>query len=216
MKLRRLSLLDALTVLVFGAAIVLFVRPGSELHARAKYWLAIRAVEREIEKNWSTLVSGAMPLYEGSAEPQIIEFSDYECPFCRASSSTVDSAVAAGIRVALLHVPSEIHPQARTAAVLAICAAGLGRFLDLHRYFMSATVWQIDSITTAYAANPDERIARRFLKCVEEGEGERLLDRHRELAELVGVFGTPLFASRRAVLRERPSIDALKALAYAP
>src|SRR5262249_37573447 len=61
-----------------------------------------------------------------SATVEIIEFSDFQCPFCQRARPTVDQVVKAyGDRVRLVyrHYPLRNHPNARPAAEAAACAA---------------------------------------------------------------------------------------------
>src|SRR5438270_645548 len=65
----------------------------------------------------------------------IIEFSDYQCPFCKRAESVVDEVVKTygdKIRVVFRDYPLPMHPQARPAAEAASCANAQGKFWDYH------------------------------------------------------------------------------------
>ena len=61
----------------------------------------------------------------------IVEFIDFECPFCRAMNEVLAplvSARGASVRVVRKHVPlTRIHPHAMDAARVSVCADALGR-----------------------------------------------------------------------------------------
>ena len=62
----------------------------------------------------------------------LVEFSDFQCPYCGYFYHTLDSLIAEfphDLRVVYRHYPLQsIHPQARTAAVASECAARQGAF----------------------------------------------------------------------------------------
>jgi protein-disulfide isomerase len=66
----------------------------------------------------------------------IIEFSDYQCPFCGRAEPTVQQVLAKypdSVRLVYRHFPLDsIHPLARPAAIAAVCADEQGRFWDYH------------------------------------------------------------------------------------
>ena len=89
---------------------------------------------REIS-GWDALRSTGR-LREGRAEASVtlVEFSDFQCPFCAQFRLTLNKVVAKySDRVTLVyrHFPlDEIHPYARTAALAAECAADQRRFAE--------------------------------------------------------------------------------------
>lgn len=66
----------------------------------------------------------------------IVEFADFECPFCRDEApvlSAVLAAYPADARLVFKYLPlRSIHRYAQAAAVAAACAAEQGRFWELH------------------------------------------------------------------------------------
>lgn len=203
--LRRLSVLDLLTIVVLAIATFLFVRPGSTAHASATRWLARRDMESAVQHNWNQIISLAAPLYSGAHEPEVVEFSDYECPFCRSASPAVDSAVASGVRVALIHLPLRIHPNARPAAIAAICAQRIGRFRDAHRFFMTTSAWRTDTAWSTMTGFSDLARVPGFTRCLTDPAAQSQLEKQIALAESLRVSGTPKFVSRQGVLSGAPT-----------
>jgi protein-disulfide isomerase len=85
----------------------------------------------------------------------VIEFSDFECPFCRehalGSQPLIDEALVDTGEVLWVfkHLPLEIHPGALSAAVAAECAADQGLFWEMHDLlFASAARWAGEGVDT--------------------------------------------------------------------
>lgn len=71
-----------------------------------------------------------------SAPFALLEYGDYECPFCRAAQPTVEMLIdtlGEKLCFAYRHFPlTQIHPHAQTAAEGAESAAQQGRFWEMH------------------------------------------------------------------------------------
>jgi protein-disulfide isomerase len=72
-----------------------------------------------------------------TASVTLLEYGDYECPFCRAAEGSVEQLLqVAGdeMRYAYRHFPlSQIHAHAQQAAEAAEAAAEQGEFWEMHR-----------------------------------------------------------------------------------
>jgi protein-disulfide isomerase len=74
---------------------------------------------------------------KGAAQPlvTIVEYSDFECPFCGAFAGTLGELVAAypeDVRVVFQQFPLSMHPGAEPAARASIAAQAQGRFWVMH------------------------------------------------------------------------------------
>jgi hypothetical protein len=212
-RLRRMQALDVATAVVLAAAVFFFVGPGSALNAAGHHRLALYHTGQAAKRHWETLAMVAQPIYEGPGAPQIIEFSDYECPFCRASAASVDSVVRLGFRVAIVHYPLVIHSHARPAAIAAICAGKVGRFREAHRFLLASTAWQSETSPTLSPQVIDSSVSGKFSACVASHEAEDILASHLALADTLRVLGTPMFISARGVLTDPPSTATIMSLA---
>jgi protein-disulfide isomerase len=71
-----------------------------------------------------------------SANVTLVEYGDYECPYCGAAHPVVKEVIAeAGddLRFAFRHFPlTQVHPHAFDAALAAEAAAAQGRFWEMH------------------------------------------------------------------------------------
>lgn len=134
-------------------------------------------------------------LGRADAPVRIVEFSDFQCPFCAQYQETLRAVRAKyGDRVAVVyrHFPlDEIHPHARAAALATECAGEQGRFEAYH----DALFARQDSIGTrawdrfaADAALPDPV---GFRRCMDDGTLMERVDRDAAVAGRAGVTVTP-------------------------
>jgi predicted DsbA family dithiol-disulfide isomerase len=121
------------------------LRLDLENQARLKYY---RAGIEALRKKWSIVVkleapaigpelADGMSPVTGAAKPAvtIVEFSDYECPFCNQVQETLKQIMERyGDRVQLVfkHLPLEGHRNSLPAARAAYCAGEQDRFWQFH------------------------------------------------------------------------------------
>ena len=95
--------------------------------------------------------------YKGNTDASlvVIEFSDYECPFCRdhamGTQPVIDEALVdtGDVLWVFKHLPLDAHPSARVAAVAAECAGDQGQFWEMHDLlFETVGDWASDEIDT--------------------------------------------------------------------
>ena len=125
----------------------------------------------------------------------LVEFSDYQCPFCRQAHATVtqvEKKYAGKIRVVMKQFPlTTMHPMARPAALAAIAAGRQGKYWEMHDRLFSSP--QLDADTL-------EKYARELGLDVARWKADQLdprvaavITRDTELGSNVGVSGTPAF-----------------------
>lgn len=209
MRKGALSPADVVTALLLIATVGILARPSSRVRQRVELALQLRQVDAAVTKEWRRTLAVAQPLFPGGEAATIVEFTDYECPFCRAVGPSVDSAVSAGVRVAIIHVPLASHRAAMPAARVAICAERLGAFRDVHTRLLSTSEWRTASTAREIALTVAPSIADSLASCAVAPDTDSLLARHRDVAAAVGIPGTPIFASSRGILREAASVASL-------
>lgn len=134
-----------------------------------------------------------------NAPVTIIEYSDFQCPFCRrffqnTLAQLEENYVKTGkVRFVYKHFPLEsIHPEARAAALAAECAGEQGRFWEFHdKIFENQEALGEDSYK-AWAADLglDEDA---FAACLKEKRYNDKVDADFAQGRRVGVTGTPSF-----------------------
>lgn len=145
--------------------------------------------------NWAELNAAGQVMGPADAPVRIIEFSDFQCPFCARYQETLRAVRAKypdQVAVVYRHFPlDQIHPHARAAALAVECAGEQGRFEAYH----DALFARQDSIGTrawdrfaADAAVPD---AEAFRRCVADGTLMARVDRDAAVAERTDISVTP-------------------------
>ena len=133
----------------------------------------------------------------------IVEFSDFECPYCARLLPTLEQAkrqYAGKMRVVYRHYPlTGTHLHAWKAAEAALCAGDQGRFWQLHDLmFAEQGALTVDALK-AKAARLDLD-AEAFNRCLDSGRHYDAVLADVRAGDAVGVSGTPaLFVNGRFV-----------------
>jgi protein-disulfide isomerase len=130
-----------------------------------------------------------------NAPVQIVEFSDFECPFCFRANPVVRQVLSTyGDRISLVyrHYPLPNHPNARPAAEAAACANEQGRFWDYHDRLFANQSRLADADLKAHAAAVGLD-AGKFNDCFDRRKYQDAVDADIDAAEAAGVTGTPAF-----------------------
>jgi protein-disulfide isomerase len=154
-------------------------------------------------------VAGAPFLGRADAAVTIIEFADYECPFCgRFFAATLPALrqeyIDAGkVRYVFRDYPIEqLHPHARKAAEAAHCAGEHGKFWEMHdMLFQNARALAPPQLTEYARAIGVGEAA--FEACLASGRHVGRLERGIADAAAAGVRGTPGFV----IGRTKPGTD---------
>jgi predicted DsbA family dithiol-disulfide isomerase len=144
------------------------------------------------------------------AKVTIIEYTDYQCPFCHRAQSVMDellSRYAGKVRLVHMDFPLEGHPGAVPAARAARCAGEQGRFWEYHHSLMTVrgALDDADLKSRATALHLD---AGPFGACVASGRHDAAIQAQLEHGTEVGVTGTPAyFINGRMLVGARPFED---------
>jgi protein-disulfide isomerase len=130
-----------------------------------------------------------------SAPIELIEFSDFQCPFCLRADPTVQQVLKTyGDRIHFVyrHYPLPNHPNARPAAEAAACANEQGKFWPYHdRLFANPTKLSAADLKQ-HAADLGLNAAQ-FNACVDSHKFKSEVDADVRDGEQAGVNGTPAF-----------------------
>jgi protein-disulfide isomerase len=125
----------------------------------------------------------------------IIEFSDFQCPFCVRARPTVNrvrETYGAKVRFVFRHFPLDFHAQAEKAGEAAACAGDQGRFWEMHDLLWANTAKLQVADLKAHAATLGLDVAA-FGQCLDSGRHGGLVARDAEAGQGYGVSGTPAF-----------------------
>ena len=125
----------------------------------------------------------------------LVEFSDYQCPYCRQANATVsqvEKKYAGKIRLVMKQFPLvSIHPQAMPAAKAAVAAGMQGRYWEMHDRLFSSP--QLDPDTLERYAREIGLDVDRWKRDQADPKVAAIIQRDMDLATNVNVSGTPAF-----------------------
>ena len=132
----------------------------------------------------------------GTGPVELVEFGDFECPYCRDAAPSVQRALArldGRVRVRWRHFPlAAKHPHAERAAEAAEAAAAQGRFWEMHDVLFANQQALEDGDLVRYAAAIGLDVAR-FEEDLRSGRFAAAVAEDREAGAAAGVTGTPPF-----------------------
>lgn len=132
-----------------------------------------------------------------NAKVTVVEFTDYECPFCRRHFNQTYQALLDAyegrIRYVVRNFPiATIHPSAPKAAEAAECAFEQGKFWEYHGgLFENAGSLDLESFKKLATNLGLDRA--RFDQCLESGAKAQVVRQDIEDGRRYGVTGTPTF-----------------------
>ncbi len=144
-------------------------------------------------------ISGAPTLGRADAPVTIVEFSDFECPFCQRHFTQTwpeikrDYVDTGKVRYVFLDFPLEqIHFKARKAAEAAHCAAEQGRFWEMHDLLFA----QNGNLDVGQYGNYAKTLgleAFAFDLCLGSGKQAAKINRNLASGTSIGINATPSF-----------------------
>lgn len=139
--------------------------------------------------------------YRGEADAPVtmVEFTDYQCPYCRQHvyetlPEVLKAYVDTGkLRYVVRELPIvRIHPQAFKAAEAARCAGAQGKYWEMHDLlFHNQNSFKREDLA-GYAEGLGLDLER-FSQCLDEGEEATVVREDLKAGRLAGVRGTPTF-----------------------
>lgn len=159
-------------------------------------------------------------LGDAKAEVAIVEFSDFECPYCRQYQkntfpSLTDKYVNSGkVKYIFVDFPLSFHAQAHPAAVAAACAHKQGAFWKMHNLLFDNQS-ALGEQTFLKLASDLQLNGRQFKQCLQDPKVVAQLREQVRLGEAVGVQGTPAFLIgriRNGVLTDAKAISGAQPL----
>jgi len=129
-----------------------------------------------------------------NAKVTIVEFSDYQCPFCSRFHDTMKQVMAKypnQVRWVFKHFPLDsIHPYARKAAEAAECAGEQNKFWE----YSDAIYANQTSLNTEYLSTAAKNVGlnvKKFETCLSDGKTTAKVNADFQQGQGAGVRGTP-------------------------
>lgn len=171
-----------------------------ELLGAADFRLLLQPVRTPIAELPSDVVTGA-----AAAPVTIVEFSDFQCPYCAESQELVErieKEYGERVRFVFKQLPLDIHPQARLAAEASLCARDQGKFGPLHDWlFANPRTITVEAMTAAAPALGLDPAA--LASCLSAKRNTAAVEEQLASARALGVNSTPTFFVNGRKVEER-------------
>jgi protein-disulfide isomerase len=145
----------------------------------------------------------------------IVEFSDFECPFCKQAHPTLKQLLErypGKVRLAYRDFPLDsIHPQARRAAEAARCAQDQGKFWEYHDVLFTQSPQLALEDLRRYAGQVGLDVTK-FDGCLSAGVHKATVQRDLDEGNRLGITGTPAFFINGRTLSGAQPLDAFTRL----
>ena len=125
----------------------------------------------------------------------IVEFTDYQCPYCQSAQQYVDRVMETykgQVRLVYQEFPLDFHPQAKPAGRAARCAGEQGKFWEMHTGLLR-TPGNFDDTDLQTRATGLGLDLKSFSGCVASNKYDSVIQKAVENGRSVGVSGTPTF-----------------------
>lgn len=202
---KRSHFYSALTVLAFAAGVLLgYVVWGLDSAAgvnptanQAPGAVVEAPVTAQPEfKRYDIPTGNSYAIGPADAPITIVEFSDYQCPFCRRWHDEVYGELLAAypgkIRLVYRHFPlSSIHPDATSAAEAAMCAGEQDAYWPFHEKLFSSEALG-NSTYLQYAQDLGLNMSS-FESCINDRKYQQAVDEDLNFAVDLGIRSTPTF-----------------------
>lgn len=168
---------------------------------------AIQQNQAELLRDSETPSTGNL-----NGDVTIVEFSDYQCPYCKKAHAAIKSVIASDGKVKLVYKDLPILGEAsKIAAVAALASIKQGKHDAFHDALMTNTAKLDSDRIFDIAASVGIDVAQ-LKKDMEDPKIKATIDRNMALAQDLGVRGTPAFVIGKQFVPGAVEADALKQL----
>ena len=192
----------------FTALQVIDAKPG----AAAAKPTAAPSKRPDAAKVYEVVVGQAPVKGPANATVTIVEFSDFQCPFCSRVNPTlvrIHETYPDDVRVAFKHMPLSIHPKAPAAHAAAEAAYRQGKFWEMHDKIFEKQREMSPEKYLEYAAELELDVEQ-FKKDIASAEVKSRIDADSRDAQKVGATGTPAFFVNGRFLSGAKPFEAFK------
>jgi protein-disulfide isomerase len=137
-----------------------------------------------------------------TAPVHIVEFSDFQCPYCAELQKTLEQVLKAfpkDVQVIYKQYPLNIHQYARQAAAASLFAQGQGKFWELHDKMFQGFTQISDENLRKWVGEVGLNLAE-YDKAIQTGRFEPLIQKDMADGAAAKVLGTPtLFVNGKRI-----------------
>ncbi|MEK6875517.1 MAG: thioredoxin domain-containing protein [Nanoarchaeota archaeon] len=151
-----------------------------------------------VDINMETLIDDDAVKGDDNAPVIMVEFSDYECPYCgrhfeQTYSQIIQEYVDTGkVKLVFRDFPLSFHPNAQKAAEAAECAGEQNKYWEMHdKLFENQQALSVKDLKQ-YAKEIGLNTAK-FNSCLDSGEMASEVSKDMQDGQAAGISGTPGF-----------------------
>ena len=162
-----------------------------------------RPIAAGSDKVQMSVIPGWSALGRDDAPVTMVEFADYQCPFCRKFHSETfvqlkKNYIDTGkLRYISRDLPLEFHPNAPGAAVAARCAGEQHKFWEMRDLMMANSAHLSLDFLTKYGAQINLEMTT-FRACLNDNKYASAIQKDIADADALGIRGTPSFVVGRS------------------
>ncbi|MEQ8349455.1 MAG: DsbA family protein [Sneathiellaceae bacterium] len=204
----------------FGARVRAYLLEHPEVIVEAMRGLEQRQLAEQERAARQALAAEGEALLQATDDPvggnpdgdvTLVEFFDYNCPYCRRVAPVMIEAEAAdpNLRIVYKELPI-LGADSEFAAKAALAARRQGRYVDFHKAMMAET-GGIDRDTALALAESLGIDIDRLQRDMGDPKLAASIERNMELARKLRITGTPGFVIGEAILRGATDLTTLQA-----
>jgi len=171
--------------------------PAQQVAASAQQAQAAQAQQDTSFTRYEVPTDGYPSFGPKDAKIVLVEFSDFQCPYCKRWHQEVYQPLLAAypgqIRLVYRNLPlTSIHPDAMSAAVASMCANEQGAYWPYHDKLFSDAYGLNKDAYVKYASDLGLDTSA-FATCIDSGKFDDFIQKDSDFALNLGVRSTPTF-----------------------
>jgi len=173
-----------------------YLEQQNQMKARQEFYAKLEEkykVEKKLEPIRVEVAATGPARGPDSAPVTIVEFSDFQCPYCGKLTPTlkaIEQKYGNKVRIVFRQFPLNFHQFAQKAAEASLCAADQGKFWEMHDALFAnqqaLAVEQLKAKATELGLNADQ-----FNSCLDSGKTTAAIQADMKDGAAAGVQGTP-------------------------
>lgn len=201
-----------------------YIMNNPEVIVSAVLQLQMRQQEAELNQAQAMVKARADEVFREPESPvggnpdgdvTLVEFFDYNCPYCRRVAPVMNEAEAADPQLRIVYKEFPIlGPNSRFAAKAGLAAHRQGRYVAFHKALMQAEGAADEDTVLAVAAEVGLAVDR-LRADMEDPAIQAAIERNLELARALRINGTPGFVVGEQILRGATDLTTLQELIQA-
>lgn len=182
--------------------------------AKLREGAGVKILLAEPESPKLTVNTDGYPSWGNPKAPvTIVEFSDFQCPFCSRAIPTLTRIKQEygpeKVRIVFRDMPLPAHPRAVPSALAAHCANEQGKFWEYHDVLFNNQAKLEDEDLKKYAKDLNLDAAK-FEECYTSKRHEGILKKSSDEAQNLGIQATPSFVINGALLQGAQPFERFK------